>query len=399
MNDIWRSIAANHEMLDAIRIRKYTDAPVEALKEDLKISRSAADTIYKSLLGTNSSDSLITREGRLTKIRGSQAYFLGISIGGKHIRAELLDLNFEVVPPDFVEQLVHCTFEDIPGFIKGRKDSGYVFIPAVSPSESIFDLIRQITASLLERFLAAAKKAPEEFPLLGIGFSVSGPVDYDACVWNPTPRITQVRELSLSDLIGYQLLNEINQYGLFLSIDNNCKSAIISEYQYLMEQRQGRYKEDVALIYLGSGVGCAMVIDQKLLRGSHNLSGELGHIRIEGDEIENHLSDRRNHARYIPLVLNTINCILGIDRFILVGHDAFSNKTLIPELMDQRIQFTVTSTQQYCKAELGRQQASTAAIGAAMGAYFSMCNFNASFEDDRRINLANDISWKHIRQN
>ena len=371
MNDIWRSIAANHEMLDAIRIRKYTDAPVEALKEDLKISRSAADTIYKSLLGTNSSDALITREGRLTKIRGSQAYFLGISIGG----------------------------EDIPGFIKGRKDSGYVFIPAVSPSESIFDLIRQITASLLERFLAAAKKAPEEFPLLGIGFSVSGPVDYDACVWNPTLRITQVRELSLSDLIGYQLLNEINQYGLFLSIDNNCKSAIISEYQYLMEQRQGRYKEDVALIYLGSGVGCAMVIDQKLLRGSHNLSGELGHIRIEGDEIENHLSDRRNHARYIPLVLNTINCILGIDRFILVGHDAFSNKTLIPELMDQRIQFTVTSTQQYCKAELGRQQASTAAIGAAMGAYFSMCNFNASFEDDRRINLANDISWKHIRQN
>lgn len=397
MNNIWHTIAANHEMLDAIRIRKYTDAPVEALKEDLKISRSAADTIYKKLLGNDSSDALIIREGRLTKIIGNRAYFLGISIGGKHIRVEVLDLNFEVVQTSDVEKMIHRTFDDIPGFEKKQEDSGYTFIPDQNAPESFFDLIRQIVSNLLTRFLAAARADQEGFPLIGIGFSVSGPVDYDECIWKPTPRISMVRELSLSDLIGHQLLNEINQCGIFLSIDNNCKASIVSEYQYLIEKHQGRYSEDMALIYIGSGVGCAMVIDQKLLRGSHNLSGELGHIRIEGDEIEKHLSDPSNHAKYIPLVLNTINCILGVDRFILVGHDTLSNKTLIPTLMDQRSHFTVTSTQQYCKAELGRQQASTAAIGAAMGAYFSMCNYDDSSEEKRRINLANEISWKPIR--
>lgn len=108
-------------MLDAICIRKYTDAPVEALKENLKISRSAVDTVYKKLLGNDSSDVLIMREGRLTKIIGNRAYFLGISIGGKHIRAEILDLNFEVVQTCDVEKMTHRTFDDIPGFGENKK--------------------------------------------------------------------------------------------------------------------------------------------------------------------------------------------------------------------------------------------------------------------------------------
>lgn len=57
------------------RIRKNIEAPVEALKDDLEISRSTADGLYKRLLGGDSVPSLIMREGRSSKIIGERVTF------------------------------------------------------------------------------------------------------------------------------------------------------------------------------------------------------------------------------------------------------------------------------------------------------------------------------------
>ena len=98
MDELRRNIIVCHKMLDMIRIRKNIEAPVEALKDDLEISRSTADGLYKRLLGGDSVPSLIMREGRSSKIIGERGYFLGVSIGSKHIRTTLLDLKFDPVP-------------------------------------------------------------------------------------------------------------------------------------------------------------------------------------------------------------------------------------------------------------------------------------------------------------
>lgn len=413
MDELRRNIITCHKMLDMIRIRKNIDAPVEALKGDLEISRSTADGIYKRLLGSETVAPLIVREVRSSRIIGERAYFLGVSIGSKHIRVAVLDLNFD---PLSHEQLSHfpvlkdilhinASLEDKLGpfdggslrFHEDEDGFSYVFHSPENSAEKL-DATRFFVPNLIKLFLDQAEQGLEVFPLMGIGFALSGPVDYEARVWRSAPHITDVRGIKLIDLLGHELLQRIDDLELFLSMDNNCKTSAVSEYQYLVEKNNGQYREDVAVIYIGSGVGSAVVLDQKLLRGSHNLSGELGHIRIDGSKtIEEYLVDPKNHQEYIPLVLNTINCLLGIDRFILVGHDVRSNRSLILALMDERLKFTVTSTQQYCKAEPGRGHASTAAIGAAMEAYFSMCEYNPQSENTNRINLAKDIVWHSIK--
>lgn len=395
MDEICRSIIACHGMLDMIRVRKKTNASVESLREDLGISRSTADSMYKRLTGSQDSPPLVVREKRGSRILGERGYFLGISVGSKHIRAILLDLNFDPVPRKTMEH--SAILEQIPqidGYMHEESDPySYAFL---SSKKDKFSDIRRIASSLVERFLKWA--ALERTPLMGIGFALAGPVDYDAQIWRSAPHITEIRDITLSDIIGHKLLEQASEMELFLALDNNAKASAVSEYQFLLEKNGGDYTEDIALIYIGSGVGSAAVLDRKLLRGSHNLSGELGHIRIENTPIEQFLTDPNMHSKYIPLILNTINCLLGIDRFILVGHDVRSNATLIPSLMDQRLLFTVTSTQQYCKAEPGRGLASTAAIGAAMEAYFSMCGYNLQSPSPNRTNIAKEISWHTVKQ-
>lgn len=413
MDELRRNIIVCHKMLDMIRIRKNIEAPVEALKDDLEISRSTADGLYKRLLGGDSVPSLIMREGRSSKIIGERGYFLGVSIGSKHIRTTLLDLKFDPVPH---EQLLtfpvlknllglNAELEKELGPLENgqdrfrRENDGFSCVfQSPDDSEKKLDAIRFFVPRLVKLFVEQAEQAGDAFPLMGIGFALSGPVDYEEKLWRSAPHITNVQGITLSDLLGYELLQRIDALELFLSLDNNSKASVVSEYQYLMEKNGGSYHEDVAVIYIGSGVGSAAVLDQKLLRGSHNLSGELGHIRLEGGKtIEQYLIDSENHQNYIPLVLNMINCLLGIDSFILVGHDVRSSRNLILALMDDRLKFTVTSTQQYCKAESGRCQASTAAIGAAMEAYFSMCGYDLQSGSSGRINLAKDIEWHCIK--
>lgn len=413
MDELRKTVIACHKMLDMIRIRKNTDAPVEALKDDLEISRSTADGIYKRLLGGDAAPPLIVREGRSSKIIGERGYFLGVSIGSKHIRAAVLDLNFEPVTHKRLNGFsvlknllgLNAALKEELGPLGDGQDRfreeqdgfSYVFRSPDDCAKKL-DAIRFFVPRVIKLFLEQAEQDPERFPLMGIGFALSGPVDYEAKLWRSAPHITDVRGITLYDLLGHELLQRMNDLELFLSLDNNSKASAVSEYQYLVEKNNGNYREDVAVIYIGSGVGSAAVLDQKLLRGSHNLSGELGHIRIDGGKtIEQYLVDPQNHQKYIPLVLNTVNCLLGIDSFILVGHDVRSSNSLILALMDERLKFTVTSTQQYCRAEAGRGQASTAAIGAAMEAYFSMCEYDLQSDGSERVNLAKDIVWHSIR--
>lgn len=418
MDELRKNIIACHKMLDMIRIRKNIDASVEALKNDLEISRSTADGMYKRLLGGETAAPLIVRELRTSKIIGERGYFLGVSIGSKHIRVAVLNLNFDPLSHEQMSHFpvlkdilhINTALKDKPDLFDGgttwfcEEEDGFSYVFR-SPEDSAkkLEAIRFFIPRLVRLFLEQAEQGPEVFPLMGIGFALSGPVDYEAKVWRSAPHITNVRDINLSDLLGHELLQRIDALELFLSLDNNSKASAVSEYQYLLEKNNGQYREDIAVIYIGSGVGSAAVLDQKLLRGSHNQSGELGHIRINGNEtIEQYLVDPENHRKYIPLVLNTVNCLLGIDRFILVGHDVRCNRSLILALMDERLQFTVTSTQQYCKAESGRGQASTAAIGAAMEVYFSMCEYDLQSEElnreePNRINLAKDIVWYPIK--
>lgn len=420
MDELINKITGSYEMIDAIRVRKHTNSTVEDLKTALGVSRTTADKMYSGLAESG----IVRREDNKISIVGSCAYFLGISIGSANIRIVLLGLDFEPISREFLNKL-HClrNIETLPLFNPQESNEySYAFKTMgdepLSEPRNKMKAIQSTVGNIVEVFLNQAEDARNggiPFPLVGIGFGVTGPVDYTKKMWISAPRMEMLGNISIQDLIKIENFQRIQKLGLFLSIDNNAKTSIVSEYQYLVEKHTGSYNEDLALIYIGSGIGSAAVIDRKLLRGRLNTSGELGHIYFRDDTgkettIEQSMESKQDYEKLLPYALNILNCLLGIKRFILVGHSMFTysddaaEKTsntmpnvrtkLVPMLMNNRLQFTVASTQQYSEAEEGRGTPCTAAFGAAIEAYFSMCGYENNLENSDRTNLAFDICWK-----
>lgn len=398
------AIIQNYKMLDMIRTKKHIDSTVETFKECLGISRTTADKMISGLKDAQ----LICRQDRRTQIVRERGIFLGISIGSTHTRTYVIGLDFEPFSRDELRTF-SClgSLEDIEGFEASESDAFSLSFATPSGQGKNFGDTCRMISEIVSAFLHQAGTG--DFPLLGIGFALAGPVDYEAKIWRYAPRFTDIRDISLMDLIGYDNFRLGGDLGVFFSLENNAKAAMISEYQYLLEKNNGNFHEDIALIYIGRGLSSACVIDGTLLRGSHSLSGEVGHLQVftkdaNGEEggfctIEECLPDQEidermieSYYRYLPFVLNTINCVLGIDRAILIGHSIRKSTSLIPTLMARRMQFTVISTQRYCRPESGRGIAGTAALGAAIESYMCMCSYDGNQPEDR-INLAKVISW------
>lgn len=389
------------EMIDLVRIRKHVDTSVEYLREKMSISRSTADKVFNAL-NNKEELNLVYRSERRALIRGEAAYFLGISIGSRYIRIALIGLDFEPVALEdfFPKSIIE---EKLNTFVECESCAESYTFERNSESDDKLTFIRDTVRYIVTHFLDRAE-TDSTFSLFGIGFGVAGPVDYDAQVWRSSTRINNLHNITIADLVGYENKKRIDNLELFISIDNNAKAAAVSEYQYLMEKTNGQYDEDLAIIYVGSGIGLAVVVDGKLLRGSTNMSCELGHVPLLFTEtkdnndkfaiktVEDILFDEQKYTTFLPYVLNFTSCMFGIGRFILVGHSISRNEKLTSEIMDQRLKFTVAPTQTYCSAENGRCNSYTTAIGAAIEAYFTLRNY--SNQVNARTNLAHDISWK-----
>lgn len=426
MDDIQHKIIEYCKMLDAIRARKKTDFNVETLKSAIGVSRTTADRLVNELLCAG----LIEKSAKRYTIKGSAAFFLGISIGSMHTRLQLLDLNFEALSRDQIRQYPCLagveTFGDFEEDESGT--NGLSFRTPYRASGNTFSLVRNLISKIIAAFLEQVEQSQTDpnklyFPLCGIGVAVTGPVDYTERVWCSAPRnLTEIQNISLPELIGYDNFRKAENLGIFFSFDNNAKTAIISEYQYLLEQNKGKFDEDIALLYIGSGIGSAAVIGKKLLRGSHNLSGELGYLptlpacaedesgSLGLSEVQETVDERvrlvescnidedtklKHYFCVFSYLFSVINCVLGIDRVILVGHSIKQYKNIIPALLENRMEYTIGSTQHYCKPGGGRDESGTAAIGAAIEAYMCMCHYDscATPTDNERINLAKEVSW------
>lgn len=420
MDKLQSKLIEYYEMLDVIRVRKNTDFNVETLKSALRVSRTTADRFVNELLG----EKIIRKNEKRYIIDGDLAFFLGISIGSKHTRVHLIDLNFESLSRNIIKQYPCLSeIESFGEFVEDESDdNGFCFETLSIGGNSAFSQVQDLVAKIVAAFLQQAEQSRldnmSHFPLAGIGIAVTGPVDYDEAIWCSAPEhLTKIKNISLPELIGYDNLRMAKSLGIFLSLDNNAKASMISEYQYLLEQNCGDFNEDIALLYIGSGIGSSAVLGKTLLRGSHNLSGEIGFLPTlptctkndKGELIQSelqetvderirklHLPDTaekiKNYFCILTYLCNVINCILGIDRVILVGHSIRQHDEIIPALLEKRMEYTVASTQHFCKPEKGRGVGGTAAIGAAIEAYMSMCHFNSSLSEER-INLAKDICW------
>ncbi|MEU3525886.1 ROK family protein [Streptomyces sp. NPDC038707] len=122
-------------------------------------------------------------------------------------------------------------------------------------------------AALTLRLLDQAPEAADR--VLGLGVGVSGHVDSAAGVC----RYSALLDWNKVDVAGP--LREAT--GLPVVVNNDVNTLVVAERWF----GQGRDVDSFAVVTVGPGIGCGLLLDGALFSGATGLAGELGHLPLD----------------------------------------------------------------------------------------------------------------------
>ena len=170
---------------------------------------------------------------------------IGVDIGGTSVKIGLFEVTGELLDKWEVRT---C-----------KEEGGKNILP---------DVARSIREKMEERGLDLKED------IAGVGMGVPGPVLPDGSV-----------EICVN--LGWHNCNPQEELsGLLDHVP--VKSGNDANVAALGEMWQGGAKgyKNVVMLTLGTGVGGAVIIDEKIVAGSHGLGGEIGHIHVRDEEWE-----------------------------------------------------------------------------------------------------------------
>lgn len=133
-------------------------------------------------------------------------------------------------------------------------------------------------ASILDDVAASVEakmkeKGIDKSDVAGVGVGVPGPVDNAGVVHKCV-------NLGWGQFNVEEALSE--KCGMKVKAGNDANVAALGE----MWQGGGKGHSNVVMITLGTGVGGGIIIDGKIVAGSHGAGGEIGHIMMEENETD-----------------------------------------------------------------------------------------------------------------
>lgn len=162
----------------------------------------------------------------------------GLDIGGTWSRAAVVDQSGDIVSR-----------------ARTRTESERAGSHIVS---SCVDLLRKVAAEA-------------EVPLTRVGVSVTGPVDpATGTIFTPPNTGDGLAGLALGEELAHAL-------GIAITVDRDTNAAALAEWRY----GAARGAHDFVYLTLSTGVGGAVMLDDRLIRGANGVAGELGHLSVE----------------------------------------------------------------------------------------------------------------------
>ncbi|MCS7481522.1 ROK family protein [Umezawaea endophytica] len=105
-----------------------------------------------------------------------------------------------------------------------------------------------------------------------LGVAVSGDVDQTTGVVRYSPFL-RWHDVPLGDLLA-------EATGLAVRLENDVKALTVAEQWF----GEGVGVTSFALVTVGTGIGCGLVIGGRLVTGAHGVAGELGHVPVGDDQ-------------------------------------------------------------------------------------------------------------------
>jgi len=160
---------------------------------------------------------------------------------------------------------VKITNEDLIGVVCDLRAQVRSSRHHVLTTQSVDGVVAAL-AELVEELLSEAEAYRERTYCLGV--AVSGDVDRAGGVVRYSPFLDW-RDVPLAALLS-------RATGLAATLENDVKALTVAEQWF----GEGVGASSFALVTVGTGIGCAMVVNGGLIAGAHHVAGELGHVRV-----------------------------------------------------------------------------------------------------------------------
>jgi len=167
-------------------------------------------------------------------------YILGIDVGGTNIKSGLVDYQGRT---DFFQS------------VSTKKEEGPEYV--LSQIEGIIEFYKNIIE--------------KDTILAGVGVALPGSVDSSRgiCLFSPN---LHWENIEVSERLK-------NSTGLEVNLINDANAACLGEYFF----GAGRGCGNLICITIGTGIGCAFILEHKLFVGASGLASEAGHMVIMVD--------------------------------------------------------------------------------------------------------------------
>ncbi|MEV0738836.1 ROK family transcriptional regulator [Streptomyces sp. NPDC050549] len=178
------------------------------------------------------------RPANLVRVDGGRALFIGVKVTGDEIIGVLTDLCCRIR----VARHVPLTDRD--------------------PREvlaAIADLAQELRAGADELGIQ----------VVGLGLAVSGDVDRGEGVVRYSPFL-EWRDVPLAELAAMTT-------GLPVTVDNDVRALTVAEQWF----GAGAGLTDFAVVTVGAGIGCGLVVHGRVVAGAHGVAGEIGHVVVD----------------------------------------------------------------------------------------------------------------------
>ena len=195
-------------------------------------------------------------------------------------QSKLCVLGVKILPSAVIGVVTDLGCEVLSGGADGRELTATRELPNGRHDEET--VVREVAELVVE----LVANLPEGYSVLGAGVELGGHVNpaTGTVVYSPNLQWHNV-ELGrrLSGVMGRHLKDVRGEWAgatAFQVVIENDVNALVAEAQW---SGAGSGHESFALVLVGDGVGCGLVINYELVHGATGLAGELGHLVINPD--------------------------------------------------------------------------------------------------------------------
>jgi predicted NBD/HSP70 family sugar kinase len=204
-----------------------------------KAARPLIDAGYLAELGaTERSGPGAGRPASPLTVQGDREFFVGVKLTGDELIGVVCDLTAQI------RAVAHRTLT----------------------SQAVDDVLAEI-AALTSNLLSGSAVYRSRTRRLGL--ALAGDVDRETGHVRYSPFL-HWHDVALAKLAAAAT-------GLQVTVENDVKALTTAEHWFGV----GAGADSFALVTFGSGIGCGLVLNGRLVSGSHGVAGEIGHLSVD----------------------------------------------------------------------------------------------------------------------